>query len=156
MHFRVAAIGQRMPAWVNSGWQEYARRFPRSCRLDLLELPAEKRGRNPDLERLKQREGERLLAAVPSGAVSVALDMGGQAWTTEQLAERLRDWMGGGRDVVFLVGGADGLSRACLEAAETRWSLGPLTLPHPLVRVLLAEQLYRAWTLTQNHPYHRA
>lgn len=156
MHFRVAAIGQRMPAWVNSGWQEYARRFPRSSRLDLLELPAEKRGRNPDLERLKEREGERLLAAVPSSAVSVALDMGGQPWTTEQLAERLRGWMGGGHDVVFLVGGPDGLSLACLEAAELQWSLGPLTLPHPLVRVLLAEQLYRAWTLTQNHPYHRA
>lgn len=156
MHFRVAAIGQRMPAWVSSGWQEYARRFPRSSRLELLELPAEKRGRNPDIERLKQREGDRLLAAVPTGAISVALDIDGQAWSTEQLAERLRDWLDGGRDVVFLVGGPDGLSRACLDAAALRWSLGPLTLPHPLVRVLLAEQLYRAWTLTQNHPYHRA
>lgn len=155
MHFKVAAIGQRMPAWVNSGWQEYARRFPRSSTLDLIEIPAEKRGRNADLEQIRTRESERLAAAVSKGALSVALDINGQAWSTQQLAERMRAWMRGGRDVVFFVGGPDGVTDSLLQSADQRWSLGPLTLPHPLVRVVLAEQLYRAWSLTQNHPYHR-
>jgi len=156
MHFRVAAIGQRMPAWVTDGWMEYARRFPRSSRLELTELPAEKRGRNVDIERVKTTEGERLLSAVPKGALSVALDISGQAWTTKQLARRMGEWMAGGQDVWFLVGGPDGIPGASLSNADVRWSLGPLTLPHPLVRVVLAEQLYRAWTLTRNHPYHRS
>jgi 23S rRNA (pseudouridine1915-N3)-methyltransferase len=156
MHLRVAAIGQRMPAWVNSAWQEYARRFPRSTRLDLLELPAEKRGKNADVEKLKALEGERLMASAPAAALRIALDIGGLAWSTEELADQLRGWMAGGRDVWFWIGGPDGLSPQCLAVADLRWSLGPLTLPHPLVRVLLAEQLYRAWALTQNHPYHRA
>lgn len=155
MHFRVAAIGQRMPDWVNSGWREYARRLPRSSRLELLELPLEKRGKNTDMDRLRTREGQRLMAAIPDGAVTVALDISGVAWSTAQLADQMRGWMAGGRDVCFMVGGPDGLPDSCLVAAEFRWSLGPLTLPHSLVRIMLAEQLYRAWTVINHHPYHR-
>jgi 23S rRNA (pseudouridine1915-N3)-methyltransferase len=151
----VLAIGQRMPSWVESGWNEYSRRFPRGYSLELRELPAIKRGRNADIEAIRQKEGEALLTAVPASSCLVALDEHGKQWTTLELSSRLRSWMQEGRDVSFIVGGPDGLSKACLEAAELRWSLGKLTLPHPLVRVLLAEQLYRAWTITQNHPYHR-
>jgi len=155
MLLRVAAIGQRMPGWVTDAWHEYARRFPKNLTLDLAELPMARRGRNPDIERLRAREGEALLSAVPAGAVPVALDIGGRAWSTQDLAARLEQWMAEGRAPCFMIGGPDGLSAACREAAELRWSLGPLTLPHPLVRVIVAEQLYRAWSIVSNHPYHR-
>lgn len=155
MHLRVAAVGQRAPAWVEQAWIEYSRRLPPSLGLELREIPVAHRGRNPDIARLKKAEGEALLAAA-DGARVVALDGSGAAWTTERLAERLQQWMLDGRDVCFLIGGPDGLSDDCLAVAEQRWSLGPLTLPHPLVRVVLAEQLYRAWSILQNHPYHRA
>jgi 23S rRNA (pseudouridine1915-N3)-methyltransferase len=144
-----------MPGWVSDAWQEYARRLPPELPLELHEVAVRKRGRNPDIERLRRDEGRQLLAAA-SGQRLIALDGRGKAMTTEQLAARLEHWMGGGQDCAFLVGGPDGLSGECLEAADERWSLGPLTFPHPLVRVILAEQLYRAWTVTRNHPYHRA
>jgi 23S rRNA (pseudouridine1915-N3)-methyltransferase len=156
MRLKVAGIGQRMPRWVEEGWREYAKRMPRELPLELQELPLAHRGKNPDLARLLRREGEALLAAAPADARIIAMDLSGQAWSTGQLARRLEDWMGDGRDCVFLIGGPDGLDQACLSAAELTWALGPLTLPHPLVRVLLAEQLYRAWTIIAGHPYHRA
>jgi 23S rRNA (pseudouridine1915-N3)-methyltransferase len=152
---RVAAIGQRMPNWVADAWQEYARRFPSMLRLELTEISMQRRGKNADIARLKVQEGTALMNAVPRGARSVALDIGGQAWSTQQLASRMEDWMAGGSDVCLLVGGPDGLSADCLSSVDSRWSLGPLTLPHPLVRVVLAEQLYRAWTIINQHPYHR-
>ncbi len=144
-----------MPGWVADAWQEYARRLPRELSLELREIPLAKRGRNADIARLRRDEGEALLATVGSGDRVIALDGRGQAWSTEQLAERLEAWMAGGSHCVFFVGGPDGLDSACLDRADERWSLGPLTFPHPLVRVILAEQLYRAWTITRNHPYHR-
>ena len=155
MLLKVAAIGQRMPAWVTMAWQEYARRFSGALRLELAELRMERRGQNVDIRRIMAREGDALLAAVPKGAVPVALDVAGQAWSTPSLAVKLEGWMAGGRDVCFMVGGPDGLSQECLSSAEIKWSLGPLTFPHPLVRVVLAEQLYRAWTIVNKHPYHR-
>jgi 23S rRNA (pseudouridine1915-N3)-methyltransferase len=115
-----------------------------------------KRGKNADTPRLRTAESEALYAAVPSRATVVALDVKGQSWSTEMLAEKLENWMRDGRDLGFMIGGPDGISQSIMQKADTRWSLGPLTLPHPLVRVVLAEQLYRAWTITQNHPYHRA
>lgn len=156
MRLRVASIGQRMPGWVQEGWDEYARRMPRELNLELHEIPLQKRGRNPDIPRLVRQEAEGLLSAVTPDHHMVALDRSGRAWTTEQLAGRLEAWMSGGRHCGFLIGGPDGLDRSCLEQADECWSLGPLTLPHPLVRVVLAEQLYRAWTIIKNHPYHRA
>ncbi|MDX1459471.1 MAG: 23S rRNA (pseudouridine(1915)-N(3))-methyltransferase RlmH [Xanthomonadales bacterium] len=155
MHFHVAAIGQRVPRWVDDAWQDYARRFPRAPRIELKALPAEKRHGGADLSRIVPREGARLLAAVPDAACMIALDERGRQWSTKQLAAKVERWMAGGRDVWFLIGGADGLSADCLEQAENSWSLGRLTLPHALVRVVLIEQLYRALSLVSGHPYHR-
>lgn len=156
MQLLVAAVGQRMPPWVNEAWEEYSRRMPPSLPLSLREIPLAKRGKNADTRRLTDTESKALAAAMPARARVIALDVRGKAWSTEQLAMNLENWMGDGRDVGFMVGGPDGISPDTMAMADQRWSLGPLTLPHPLVRVVLAEQLYRAWTITQNHPYHRA
>jgi len=145
-----------MPAWVNDGYQEYARRLPRECSLSLTEIPLGQRAKSSAVERAIAEEGARMLAAIPANQRVIALDVKGRSWSTEQLAGQLGLWMQDGRNVSLLVGGPDGLSADCLVRAEQRWSLSPLTLPHPLVRVLLAEQLYRAWTVTTGHPYHRA
>jgi 23S rRNA (pseudouridine1915-N3)-methyltransferase len=152
----VAAIGQKMPDWVQSAWAEYARRFPRGMSLELRELPLARRSRNAEIESLRSAEGEALLAAVPAGYRAIALDERGRQWSTAELAGRLQDWMQDEHGVCFLVGGPDGLSESCRQAAAEVWSLSRLTLPHPLVRAVLAEQLYRAWSITQNHPYHRS
>lgn len=156
MKIHLLAVGARMPDWVEKGYAEYAGRLPRECALHLLEISAGKRGSHGDLARIVRTEGERLLAAVPTGSRLIALDERGQEWNTVELAEQLSGWLQEGRDVSLLVGGPDGLDAACRERAERRWSLSRLTLPHPLVRVIVAEQLYRAWSLLRNHPYHRA
>jgi 23S rRNA (pseudouridine1915-N3)-methyltransferase len=155
MQLIVAAMGQRMPAWVQIAWTEYARRFPRGFSLKLKEIPLSKRTRKTDIGSLCAIEGDALLAAAPAGYRVVALDERGRQWSTIELADRLENWMREERGVCFLVGGPDGLSARCREKADDVWALGRLTLPHPLVRTILAEQLYRAWTITQNHPYHR-
>lgn len=156
MQLQVAAVGQRMPGWVNEAWYEYARRMPPGIALSMKEITLAKRGKNADTKRLTAIESNALYDAMPARARVIALDVKGQKWSTEKLAENMQYWMGDGRDVGFMIGGPDGIAPEVLLKAETRWSLGPLTLPHPLVRVVLAEQLYRAWTITQNHPYHRA
>lgn len=155
MKIRLLAIGQKMPSWVEAGYQEYAARMPPECRLELVELPLASRGKSKPLERTIREEGEKLLAAL-SGEMLIALDVRGRPWNTEQLAEQLAGWMQGGRDVALVIGGPDGLSEEVLARAERRWSLSPLTLPHPLVRIVLAEQLYRAMSILKGHPYHRA
>lgn len=145
-----------MPAWVEAGYQEYAKRLPRECSLLLKEIPlAQRRRNNPDLARLVADEGQRMLAAIPDASRVIALDLSGRMRDTPALAGMLQDWLGAGRDVCLLVGGPDGLAPACLQRAHERWSLSPLTLPHPLVRIVLAEQIYRAFSLLHNHPYHR-
>lgn len=156
MRLRLVCVGQKMPDWVVQGYQEYARRMPPELPLELTEIALAHRGKNPDIERLRQREGEAVLAACGRGDQIVALEVKGRAWSTEDLAAQLERWQQDGRDVSFMVGGPDGLSRECRDRADQQWSLSPLTLPHPLVRILLAEQLYRAWSVTRNHPYHRA
>lgn len=145
-----------MPEWIEKGYTEYARRLPRECALRLLEIPPGQRGSHADVARIVRAEGERLLAAVPAGSRVIALDERGQEWSTMELAGRLSGWLGEGRDVSLLVGGPDGLDAACRARADPLWSLSRLTLPHPLVRVVVAEQIYRAWSLLHNHPYHRA
>lgn len=155
MKLRLVAVGTRMPAWVTAGFEDYAARLPRELKLELVELPLAQRGKNADLERAKIAEGEKLLER-SRDLHRVVLDERGASWTSTELAARLKDWMQQGRDVALLVGGPDGHSAEVQKQAAERWSLSKLTLPHALVRILIAEQLYRAWSLTANHPYHRA
>ena len=156
MQINLIAVGTRMPDWVDAGYREYARRLPHECCLKLTEVPLGQRSKAQPVKRAMNEEGKRMLAATTEKQHVVALDIQGRGWSTEDLAGQLRDWMQSGRDVSLLVGGPDGLTAECLERARQHWSLSPLTLPHPLVRVLLAEQLYRAWTLLCGHPYHRS
>lgn len=155
MQVHIIAVGNRMPAWVEEGYLEYAKRLPPECVLTLHEIAAGKRGKNADIARLTRQEGEKMAALIPKGARVIALEVGGKAWSTEELSVRLESWMGEGRDVALLVGGPEGLEPGLSAAADQRWSLSPLTLPHPLVRIVLAEQIYRAWSILKGHPYHR-
>lgn len=145
-----------MPVWVTTGYAEYARRLPRECSLQLIEIPVSKRRKSLPAARAMQEEGQLMLAAIPAGCLVIALDVAGRVWSTEVLAERLQDWMAGGRDVALLVGGPDGLAPECLGNSELTWSLSALTYPHALVRIIVAEQLYRAWSINTGHPYHRS
>lgn len=156
MRLRLICVGQKMPDWVNQGFSEYARRMPPELAVELTEITMAHRGKNPDIARLMKREGEAILGSLSDRDRVIALEVGGHSWSTEKLAGQLENWQQDGQDVCFLVGGPDGLDRACRQRADQLWSLSDLTLPHPLVRILLAEQLYRAWTVTRNHPYHRA
>lgn len=156
MKLKLLAVGQKMPQWVTEGFNEYAKRLPRECALSLQEIVPAKRGKTSQPSQWMAEEGSRLLNAVTDADYVVALEVGGKAWTTEQLATALSQWQSAGRDVCLMIGGPDGLDKRCLQRADQQWSLSALTLPHPLVRVILAEQLYRAWTVLQNHPYHRA
>ena len=144
-----------MPAWVEQAVLDYGLRMPRELKLQWREIPLAKRGKDNNAEALCRREGEQILKAIPAGDQVIALDVKGVSWSTEQLAQKLGDWQMSGNNFSLLIGGPDGLSPEALQRATLRWSLSDLTLPHPLVRVLLAEQLYRAWTITVNHPYHR-
>ncbi|WP_434111972.1 23S rRNA (pseudouridine(1915)-N(3))-methyltransferase RlmH [Methylocaldum sp. GT1TLB] len=155
MRIHLVAVGNRMPDWVTEAYSEYAKRLPRECELVLKEIAPAKRGKNADIVRLTEDEGERMLAALPRDVHVVALDVAGKEWSTPDLAAALAHWLESGRDVALLVGGPDGLSPACLERANQRWSLSKLTFPHPVVRIIVAEQIYRAWSILQHHPYHR-
>jgi len=155
MHIHLIAVGQRMPKWVQAGYSEYADRMPPECKLHLIEIPALKRTRNADLARITEQEGQRILDAVPSDCQVISLEINGTSWDTIKLSKQMDSWLHGGRDVALLVGGPEGLSDACCQRADQHWSLSSLTLPHPLVRIVLAEQIYRAWTVLKNHPYHR-
>ncbi|WP_299811049.1 23S rRNA (pseudouridine(1915)-N(3))-methyltransferase RlmH [uncultured Shewanella sp.] len=155
MKIQLVAVGTRMPDWVETGFKEYQRRFPRDMALELVEIPAGKRGKNADIARILQKEGELMLAAIPKGNHIVSLDLPGKNLTTPQLAEQMNKWLLDGRDVSLLIGGPEGLSPDCKKAAAQSWCLSALTLPHPLVRVIVAESLYRGWSINNNHPYHR-
>lgn len=156
MQIHLISVGNRMPKWIKEGFDEYAKRLPGECALKLVEIAPGHRGKGADISRTVRDEGQRMLAAVPKGALVVALDVTGKSWSTEQLAEKLGEWMQGGQDLALLIGGPEGLWDQCLEKAHLRWSLSAMTFPHPLVRVILAEQIYRAWSLLNNHPYHRS
>ena len=155
MRLSIIAVGGKMPAWVEQGVQDYGVRMPRELKLQWREIPLAKRGKDNNAQALCRREGEQILKAIPTGDQVIALDVKGASWSTEQLAQKLGDWQMSGDNFSLLIGGPDGLSPQCLQRAGQTWSLSKLTLPHPLVRVLLAEQLYRAWTITVKHPYHR-
>ena len=152
MRASIVAVGERMPAWFSEGFYEYQKRLSRELPLELVEVKA--RGKERDPTHAKEIEGEALLSAARDMHV-VALDGGGDTWSSEELARQLSKWRMDGRDVAFLIGGADGHSASVLKRADQRWSLGALTLPHMLVRLVVAEQLYRAATIVAGHPYHR-
>lgn len=155
MRLHLLCVGSRQPEWINQGFETYARRMPRECSLQLVEIPTRHRGKAADKKRAVDKEGELLLRAIPDGAMVVALDASGDAWSTQQLADQIDDWRHEYQNVALLIGGAEGLAPSCLARAHRRWSLSALTLPHGLARVVAAEQLYRAWTILSGHPYHR-
>lgn len=156
MLIRLLAAGTRLPAWVGAGYADYAARFGPKVRLELREIPVTPRSKNADLARARAEEGRRMQAAIDPGMFVVALEVGGKPLSTEALARWLAERLQDGRDVALLIGGPDGLDPECVRRADFRWSLSPLTFPHALVRVLVAEQLYRAQSILEGHPYHRA
>jgi 23S rRNA (pseudouridine1915-N3)-methyltransferase len=155
MRISVIAVGTRMPEWVRQGTEEYCKRLPKEIKPVWREISLAKRGKELASAKLCAAEGEQILKAIPAGERVIALEVGGKRITTDHLAQQLKRWQLSGDNYSILIGGPDGLSPACIARADQCWSLSDLTLPHPLVRVLLAEQLYRAWTITVNHPYHR-
>jgi 23S rRNA (pseudouridine1915-N3)-methyltransferase len=155
MRIRLLTITHKTPAWIQEGYDEYAKRLRHSCTLELVEIPAEKRTANTDLPRLLEREGEKMLAALKPRHHVIALDVKGASWSTEQLATQLADWYQQGKNIDLLIGGPDGLARECLKKAQQRWSLSPLTFPHLFIRIMIAEQIYRASSILEGHPYHR-
>ncbi|MGV3591249.1 MAG: 23S rRNA (pseudouridine(1915)-N(3))-methyltransferase RlmH [Gammaproteobacteria bacterium] len=156
MKIQLICVGTKMPDWVEAGVAEYRKRLPRDFELSVTEIALAARGKGADIGKAMAKEGEACLRAVGKGDYVVALDVLGKSLDTGQLAAQLRLLRDGGRNLSLLVGGPDGLAPDCLAAADARWSLSPLTFPHPIVRVILAEQLYRSWSILTNHPYHRA
>jgi 23S rRNA (pseudouridine1915-N3)-methyltransferase len=158
MRFLIVAVGHRQPGWVDNAFGEYTKRMPREARVELIEIRPEPRAdasTESAIARVLQREAVRIASAVPPGTAIVALDESGESVTTRALAARMEQWFAGGSDVAFLIGSADGLDANLKAGAQRRLSLSPLTLPHGLARVLLAEQLYRAHSVLRGHPYHR-
>jgi len=155
MKINLITIGTNMPAWVTTAYQEYAKRLPKDYALNLIELKLDTRTKNTNIDQAVGKEGVQLQKAIPQNNHVIALDVLGKAIDTHTLSTSLRDWHDTATDISLLVGGPDGLSKACVAYAHERWSLSALTFPHPLVRVIIAEQIYRAWTLLANHPYHR-
>jgi 23S rRNA (pseudouridine1915-N3)-methyltransferase len=155
MRIKLIAIGTKMPKWIAEGFADYSKRLPKDFVLELVELPMAPRGKNTDIVKAIRREGDSMLDAIAESDWVIALEVLGKEWSTQDLAAQAQSWRMQGNNVCLLVGGPDGLDPRCVARANQSWSLSKLTLPHPLVRVMLAEQIYRAWTLMNNHPYHR-
>jgi 23S rRNA (pseudouridine1915-N3)-methyltransferase len=155
MNVQIIAVGNKMPAWVVEGTNEYLRRFPSEFSVAFCEVPPDKRGKTVNLGKIKENEGNKCIAAIAKGNHVIALEVLGKTWDTATLAAQIERWKMDGRNISLLIGGPEGLSDKCRDVADQLWSLSPLTLPHPLVRVIVTEALYRAHSLTQNHPYHR-
>lgn len=155
MKLIILAVGNKMPAWISEGFNEYARRMPREAKIELIEIKPEPRGSGKSTAQNMEAEAQRIRAALPASARCIALDEHGATPTTKQLSQQMQDWMRQGWDVAFIIGGADGLHDSIKQHAQQLMALSACTLPHGMVRVLLAEQLYRAHSLLHNHPYHR-
>ena len=155
MRIRLIAVGGKMPGWVTEGWREYAKRLPAEIQLELVEIPLVTRRKNADVKRLIQQEGDAMLAKVQPGERIVTLEVNGKPWSSEQLATELERWQLDARTVNLMIGGPEGLAPQVQARSEQQWSLSPLTLPHPLVRIVISEQLYRASTILSGHPYHK-
>jgi 23S rRNA (pseudouridine1915-N3)-methyltransferase len=155
MKLFIVSVGHKMPDWVTAGFNEYTKRMPREAKIVLVEIKPEPRSTGKTTAQIMEAEAQRILAALPQNGLCIALDERGMQPATKQFAAQMQAWMGEGRDVAFVIGGADGLHESVKQAAHQLMALSALTLPHGLVRVLLAEQLYRAYSLLHNHPYHR-
>lgn len=155
MRLNLITIGTKMPEWVEMAFSEYAKRFSREFTLTQTEIPMPKRLRNNTASRYIVEEGAAILATIPPKSITIALDERGSLWSTIELAKQIDFFRNNTSQLNFLIGGPDGLSKACLEKAHMKWALSPLTLPHPLVRIILVEQLYRAVSIINHHPYHR-
>jgi 23S rRNA (pseudouridine1915-N3)-methyltransferase len=155
LKIELLAAGTKPPNWIQEGVSQYQKRMKRECTLEIREITIAKRVKNDSVERFRQEEEKRMRQHIKKGARIVSLDAGGAMMSTEELAHKLKRWMGEHGRIQMLIGGPDGLSQGCLAMADESWSLSRLTFPHFLVRVLVAEQLYRAWSLLNNHPYHR-
>ena len=155
MRIKLLAIGTRMPHWVETGYQEYAQRMPKLCELELVEIAAKKRGKNADTARILRDEAQALSAAIPKGALTIALDRKGKHVDTPELARSMQSWIDESQDVAILIGGPEGIDPSYLASTQRKWSLSAMTFAHPVVRIMLAEQLYRAWSINANLPYHR-
>ncbi|MES1981424.1 MAG: 23S rRNA (pseudouridine(1915)-N(3))-methyltransferase RlmH [Pseudomonadota bacterium] len=155
MKLLLVTVGHKMPDWITAGFNEYSRRMPREARIELIEIKPEPRNSGKNVAQIMAAEALRILAVLPAGVLRIALDEHGAQPTTRQLAAQMQEWLGSGRDVAFIIGGADGLHESVKSGAQQLLALSSLTMPHGLVRVLLAEQLYRAHSLLNNHPYHR-
>ncbi len=155
MRIRIIALGTKMPSWVAAGYDDYARRLPRDWTVELVALPLATRGKSTSTDAIIEKEADAMLGAIGKGDKVVALEVKGRPWSTEELARQLGDWRMSGVNYSLLIGGPDGLSQRCRDRADLQWSLSPLTLPHPLVRIVVIEQLYRAYSLLHNHPYHK-
>jgi len=155
MKLWIIAVGHKMPDWISAGFNEYAKRMPRESKIELVEIKPEPRTTGKSMAQIMEAEAQRILAALPQDVLRIALDERGAHLTTKQLAQQMQDWLRGGRDAAFIIGGADGLHESVKNGAQQLLALSAMTLPHGMVRVLLAEQLYRAYSLLHNHPYHR-
>ncbi|MGB1270602.1 MAG: 23S rRNA (pseudouridine(1915)-N(3))-methyltransferase RlmH [Endozoicomonas sp.] len=155
MRIRLISVGSKMPGWVEEGYHEYSRRLGHDLKLELVEVPLGRRSKGADISRLQEKEAGQMLEAIGQGDRVVTLEIEGKPWNTEQLADTMANWLHGGQNISLLVGGPEGLHSFCMARADVRWSLSPLTFPHPLVRVVVAEQVYRAWSILHNHPYHK-
>lgn len=155
MIIHLIAVGTRCTAWAEMAFQDYQKRLPAECKLKLIPIPISKRHKNSLISKHIAEEEKKILAALPKHSRVIALDVKGQMWSTQQLAQSLQQWQLERQDISLLIGGPDGLGETCINHAERIWSLSSLTLPHALVRIIVAEQLYRAWSLLNKHPYHR-
>jgi 23S rRNA (pseudouridine1915-N3)-methyltransferase len=155
MKLLILAVGNKMPSWISEGFNEYAKRMPREAKIELVEIKPEARNSGKTAAQIMEAEAQRIRAALPASALCIALDEHGATPTTKQLTQQMQDWMRQGHDVAFIIGGADGLHETIKQQAQQLLALSACTLPHGMVRVLLAEQLYRAHSLMHNHPYHR-
>jgi len=155
MKLIIVSVGHKMPDWITTGFNEYAKRMPREAKIEILEIRPEPRSTGKSVKQILAAEAQRILAVLPQDCLRIAMDEHGEQPTTGKLAEQMQEWMREGRDVAFIIGGADGLDVAVKQAAHRQMALSALTLPHAMVRVLLAEQLYRAHSMMHNHPYHR-
>jgi 23S rRNA (pseudouridine1915-N3)-methyltransferase len=155
MRVQIVAIGDRMPGWVEQGYHEYIKRIGSGFTVELAEISPEKRGKSSDVQRIMQKEAGRMRQSIPKGNYIVALDRDGRSWSTEDLANHIAEWQQDGTNISILIGGPEGMSQELLDKADVRISLSAMTFPHPVVRIILAEQLYRAYSILNHHPYHK-